>query len=220
MCNGGLYSEKFHVNDAACIAFLNEEEVCDLVAFVINKYENTEGVETDENYFEELSRFFTKKLPPSPFLEIIRMQRIGNCSIFNLISALSYFFASNADDTNDPTSLLGTLFRTAGKNIINFYSSHEPTTAFENIVKNVAYKQMKKILPEAAQQERIRNMPKWVTVPAHEHQLQKTGRVYEHNSGFYKCDLCGEDGNGWVYHCDTCNFDAHLQCAESNMTSK
>ena len=48
----------------------------------------------------------------------------------------------------------------------------------------------------------------------HEHELTKTRCAYE--DGRYKCDICFKDGQGWVYVCSDCSFDAHLLCAWNN----
>ena len=45
---------------------------------------------------------------------------------------------------------------------------------------------------------------------SHPHVLKKTKDVYGH--GRFGCDICGEVGTGWVYHCDRCNYDAHPKC--------
>ncbi|KAH0782404.1 hypothetical protein KY290_002002 [Solanum tuberosum] len=31
--------------------------------------------------------------------------------------------------------------------------------------------------------------------------------------GYYICNACGSDGNGFCYNCAACDFDIHLQCA-------
>lgn len=35
---------------------------------------------------------------------------------------------------------------------------------------------------------------------------------YRNNS--FGCNMCGQAGYGKLYHCDSCQFDAHTQCAE------
>ncbi|KAL5760576.1 hypothetical protein ACOSQ2_019414 [Xanthoceras sorbifolium] len=34
-----------------------------------------------------------------------------------------------------------------------------------------------------------------------------------YSQGFFNCDTCGEQGNGFSYHCGTCNIDLHTICA-------
>ena len=45
----------------------------------------------------------------------------------------------------------------------------------------------------------------------HAHPLKKMDKVY--GTGQFICDICNELDKGWVYHCDECGFDAHIQCA-------
>merc|ERR1712217_773616 len=47
------------------------------------------------------------------------------------------------------------------------------------------------------------------THASHPHPLKKMESVY---SGMYGCDLCQGSGEGWVYHCDECGWDAHPKC--------
>lgn len=30
----------------------------------------------------------------------------------------------------------------------------------------------------------------------------------------FRCDVCGKKGNGELYHCEPCQFDAHKRCTE------
>lgn len=59
----------------------------------------------------------------------------------------------------------------------------------------------------------IGGYPESVTTEKHEHPLVKKSHVYR---GSYGCDICAEPGNGWVYHCDECGFDAHPRCVVTN----
>lgn len=45
----------------------------------------------------------------------------------------------------------------------------------------------------------------------HPHVLSKRESVYRH--GQYNCDVCHQSGNGWVFHCQPCGWDAHPECA-------
>eukprot|EP01031_Cornospumella_fuschlensis_P023236 gene23236-28222_t len=61
-----------------------------------------------------------------------------------------------------------------------------------------------------AEEERIvATMPDEAKIAAHEHALKKMSHVYR---GHYGCDVCDTGGEGWVYHCDECGFDAHPLC--------
>lgn len=58
------------------------------------------------------------------------------------------------------------------------------------------------------------HLPDKVEISAHEeHPLVKLEEVY---GGSYGCNICGKNGQGWVYHCDEDYFDAHPQCAVWN----
>jgi hypothetical protein len=48
----------------------------------------------------------------------------------------------------------------------------------------------------------------------HPHLLEKRATVY--GTGRYNCDVCGESGSGWVFHCQQCGWDAHPACAASH----
>ncbi|KAK3224042.1 hypothetical protein Dsin_011067 [Dipteronia sinensis] len=34
-----------------------------------------------------------------------------------------------------------------------------------------------------------------------------------YSQGLFNCDACGKQGNGFSYHCGTCNIDLHTICA-------
>eukprot|EP01126_Amoeba_proteus_P049199 TRINITY_DN5739_c0_g1_i17.p1 TRINITY_DN5739_c0_g1~~TRINITY_DN5739_c0_g1_i17.p1 ORF type:complete len:578 (-),score=135.30 TRINITY_DN5739_c0_g1_i17:137-1870(-) len=51
-----------------------------------------------------------------------------------------------------------------------------------------------------------------VTHFSHPHVLSLLSKVYD-DGGWYECDLCGEDGYSWVYHCNECTYDLHPMCA-------
>eukprot|EP01031_Cornospumella_fuschlensis_P022965 gene22965-27945_t len=59
-------------------------------------------------------------------------------------------------------------------------------------------------------EEMLEDLPDKTMFDDHEHELIRLGYVY---AGDYGCDHCGEQGQGLVYHCPTCNYDAHPQCA-------
>ena len=52
--------------------------------------------------------------------------------------------------------------------------------------------------------------PETVTITQHSHPLKKMPSVYR---GQYGCNICHGSGDGWVYHCDLCGYDAHPKCA-------
>jgi nucleoredoxin len=63
---------------------------------------------------------------------------------------------------------------------------------------------------KAALDQKIATLPETSLISQHPHPLQKLASVYR---GGYGCDVCGGSGEGWVYHCDQCKFDAHPKCA-------
>jgi len=64
---------------------------------------------------------------------------------------------------------------------------------------------------EKVQRDKMENLPKKVKINEHEHELDLLPKVYQ---GAYGCDLCGEGGSGFAYHCDKCGFDIHPSCAK------
>lgn len=68
----------------------------------------------------------------------------------------------------------------------------------------------KKIAAEKLEQE-VKAFPDTITHKSHEHPLAKIQCPYR--GGAYGCDVCGGGGQGWVFHCDECNFDACPRCA-------
>lgn len=56
----------------------------------------------------------------------------------------------------------------------------------------------------------LEDYPILLVVTSHGHPLFKLPQVYQN---VYRCDICDAQGRNWVYHCDMCNFDAHLPCA-------
>lgn len=59
-------------------------------------------------------------------------------------------------------------------------------------------------------EEKIKDVPDSVTHKSHEHPLAKIRCPYR--GGRFGCDVCGGGGEGWVFHCDKCNFDACPSC--------
>jgi len=62
-----------------------------------------------------------------------------------------------------------------------------------------------------AELEKIKfaSYPDSIKFENHEHELVKLISVYR---GQYGCDICGTGGEGYVYHCEECGFDAHPCC--------
>ena len=57
----------------------------------------------------------------------------------------------------------------------------------------------------------IKTLPGTVeNIEIHEHVLVKTKWPYE--NGIFICDICNTESRGWVYHCQSCGFDVHLDC--------
>ncbi|KAA8520297.1 hypothetical protein F0562_014553 [Nyssa sinensis] len=57
------------------------------------------------------------------------------------------------------------------------------------------------------------SMPLMLTHQSHHHQLDLTFSPPYHNKSF-SCDICRNVGfNHWLYRCNLCGFDAHLNCA-------
>eukprot|EP01031_Cornospumella_fuschlensis_P024385 gene24385-29480_t len=101
-----------------------------------------------------------------------------------------------------PTLLLfnadGSLMTTKGREVVM-------SLDFDDWPNFEAIKREKK-----AEEERIvAAMPDEAKIDAHEHVLKKMSQVYR---GRYGCDVCAGDGEGWVYHCEECRFDAHPLC--------
>ncbi|XP_002965590.2 probable nucleoredoxin 1 [Selaginella moellendorffii] len=61
-------------------------------------------------------------------------------------------------------------------------------------------------------------LPKEITHSSHpEHPLALVVSAYK---GPYGCDVCDQDGTGWVYHCAECSFDIHPKCAKPEIEKK
>lgn len=61
------------------------------------------------------------------------------------------------------------------------------------------------------------NNPPRIKLRCHECELEYMQCPYLF--GGYGCDVCGEGGNGMVYHCANHQFDAHPECAKREATS-
>ncbi|KAI3444939.1 hypothetical protein Pfo_001604 [Paulownia fortunei] len=49
----------------------------------------------------------------------------------------------------------------------------------------------------------------------HSHPKHPLGLLFSppYSDGEFTCDACGNSGHGFTYHCDTCKFDLHVECA-------
>ncbi len=75
-----------------------------------------------------------------------------------------------------------------------------------------AFEEVKRAAKEARDKEML-SLPESYNIPSlHPHPLKKMESVYY---GSYGCDVCGISGEGWVYHCDECGWDAHPECAKA-----
>ena len=45
-------------------------------------------------------------------------------------------------------------------------------------------------------------------IPHHKHQITKAPAT----EGTFSCNVCGVEGDGWVYHCTQCHWHAHPRC--------
>lgn len=63
------------------------------------------------------------------------------------------------------------------------------------------------------------SMPPLIDHIAHGHKLGLCFRPPYENQGF-SCDICKKPGsNQWLYRCDLCDFDAHMECASAKTTT-
>jgi len=61
-------------------------------------------------------------------------------------------------------------------------------------------------------EENLAKYPKTLKDQRHlQHELSLTPTIYD--SGFYRCNSCLKVGSGWVYHCNSCDYDLHPTCA-------
>eukprot|EP00262_Sarcandra_glabra_P008688 TRINITY_DN22330_c0_g1_i1.p1 TRINITY_DN22330_c0_g1~~TRINITY_DN22330_c0_g1_i1.p1 ORF type:complete len:260 (+),score=14.24 TRINITY_DN22330_c0_g1_i1:106-885(+) len=56
-------------------------------------------------------------------------------------------------------------------------------------------------------------MPNLINHPFHPNHPLSLLPLPAYAEGFFKCDACGEKGNGFSYHCVACNIDLHVLCA-------
>eukprot|EP00128_Syssomonas_multiformis_P013022 Colp12_sorted_trinity150504_noHs@30155 len=63
--------------------------------------------------------------------------------------------------------------------------------------------------------KRFASLPKTASIDKHPHTLTLKEIAYAHTGGRYGCDVCGQMGDGPVYQCSECGFDAHVDCCIS-----
>ncbi|RYY82189.1 redoxin domain-containing protein, partial [archaeon] len=101
-----------------------------------------------------------------------------------------------------PTLLLfdtdGTLMTKEGREVV-MTLAYDDWAEFET----------KKRARQEDEARKVSTMPDEAQVEAHEHVLKKLPHVYR---GVYGCDVCETEGQGWVYHCEHCGWDAHPLC--------
>ncbi|KAF5736397.1 hypothetical protein HS088_TW14G00539 [Tripterygium wilfordii] len=56
-------------------------------------------------------------------------------------------------------------------------------------------------------------MPQQITHPFDQNHVLYLLSSPAYPQGFFCCDACGKQGNGFSYHCGVCNIDLHTQCA-------
>ncbi|XP_049935562.1 uncharacterized protein LOC126410377 [Nymphaea colorata] len=57
--------------------------------------------------------------------------------------------------------------------------------------------------------------------PAHQQHPLHLLSAPAHPSGAFRCDICGDSGSsGFIYHCQSCNFDAHFLCLHMPRTAR
>ena len=98
----------------------------------------------------------------------------------------------------DELPALVLLDRTNGVVTKNGFDAVMTTTDFDNIA---TY--------EATVISSILALPASVLTTHHTHLLMKTPSV---PSGYYCCDVCGGGGQGWLFHCSVCRYEAHPKC--------
>ncbi|KAL3512493.1 hypothetical protein ACH5RR_025210 [Cinchona calisaya] len=55
--------------------------------------------------------------------------------------------------------------------------------------------------------------PQLITHPAHKNHILTLLPVAAYPGGFFNCDACNCQGNGFSYHCSSCEYDLHVLCA-------
>ncbi|KAG9129167.1 hypothetical protein Leryth_006453, partial [Lithospermum erythrorhizon] len=61
--------------------------------------------------------------------------------------------------------------------------------------------------------ETCAKLPQLITHPSHPIHTLTLLPVSLYPGGIFSCDACNNQGNGFSYHCHTCDFDLHVLCA-------
>jgi len=66
------------------------------------------------------------------------------------------------------------------------------------------------------EEEKMAALPQAVKIEDHDCEIKLVPKVY---SGGYGCDVCGNFGSDWVYHCECCGWDAHPDCVTAKLAA-
>ncbi|KAL8500696.1 hypothetical protein ACS0TY_020325 [Phlomoides rotata] len=61
-------------------------------------------------------------------------------------------------------------------------------------------------------------MPKTISHPFHKEHPFTLLPTPAYDQGLFNCDACGENGDGFSYHCKPCGIDLHILCAATPLT--
>ncbi|XWS32799.1 hypothetical protein CRYUN_Cryun22dG0020600 [Craigia yunnanensis] len=61
-------------------------------------------------------------------------------------------------------------------------------------------------------------LPQLITHPAHPGHPLSLLPTPAYRIGYFSCDACDQQGNGFNYHCNQCNFDIHSVCASKPLS--
>eukprot|EP01034_Spumella_vulgaris_P033473 gene33473-41308_t len=94
----------------------------------------------------------------------------------------------------------------------SFITDDGRTALFTLPLSELATFEPSKRAADAVEEARVLTLPTELLISGlHEHPLIRGRCTYGH--GQFGCDVCESGGSGWSYHCDECNYDAHLECA-------
>ncbi|XVF14143.1 hypothetical protein REPUB_Repub09cG0032100 [Reevesia pubescens] len=61
-------------------------------------------------------------------------------------------------------------------------------------------------------------LPQLITHPAHPGHSLSLLPTPAYPVGYFRCDACGQQGHGFNYHCNQCDFDVHSICASKPLS--
>ncbi|XWS40786.1 hypothetical protein CRYUN_Cryun17cG0025400 [Craigia yunnanensis] len=61
-------------------------------------------------------------------------------------------------------------------------------------------------------------LPQLITHPAHPGHSLNLLPTSAYPIGYFSCDACGQQGHGFNYHCNQCDFDIHSICASKPLS--